>query len=84
MLIQAVQSYLEMRRACGFALKSNGSLLCSFAIFSDAQGKTHVCADTAIEWAGLARLAPRRARRLGEVIRFAQYVRADVSGDKFP
>jgi integrase/recombinase XerD len=84
MLIQTVQSYLEMRRACGFALKSNGSLLCSFAIFSDAQGKTHVCADTAIEWAGLARLAPRRARRLGEVIRFAQYVRAEDSRHELP
>ena len=77
MLTQTVQLYLDVRRACGFELKTQGYLLCSFAAFSAARGKSHVCADTAIEWAGLARLAPRRARRLGEVIRFARYARAE-------
>ena len=52
MLKQTVQSYLEVRRACGFKLKSQGDLLRSFAAYSDARGKSHVCADTAIEWAG--------------------------------
>ena len=54
MLAQAVESYLTVRRACGFALKSQGNLLRSFAAFSDARGKSHVCQETAIEWAGLA------------------------------
>jgi len=84
MLNQSVQSYLEMRRACGFTLNTSGSLLRSFAAFSDVRGKTHVCADTAIEWAGLARLAPRRARRLGIVIRFARYVRAEDPRHELP
>ncbi|AAP85800.1 putative integrase/recombinase (plasmid) [Cupriavidus necator H16] len=84
MLKQTVQSYLEVRRACGFELKSQGNLLRSFAAYSDARGKSHVCADTAIEWAGLARLAPRRARRLGEVIRFARYARAEDSRHEVP
>ncbi|GAB2444699.1 site-specific integrase [Cupriavidus yeoncheonensis] len=84
MLKQTVQSYLEVRRACGFELKSQGNLLRSFAAYSDARGKSHVCANIAIEWAGLARLAPRRARRLGEVIRFARYARAEDSRHEVP
>jgi integrase/recombinase XerD len=77
MLIETVQSYLEVRRACGFALNSEGTLLRSFALFSEARGKQHVCSETAIEWAGLATSVSQRARRLGEVIRFARYARAE-------
>lgn len=84
MLIQAVQSYLQVRRACGFELKTQGKLLRSFATYSDAMGKSHVCADTAIEWAGSARLVQRRARRLGEVIRFARYARAEDPRHEVP
>ena len=39
MLTQAVESYLEVRRAMGFALHSEGSLLQSFAKYSDASGQ---------------------------------------------
>jgi integrase len=77
MLIQAVESYLAVRRAAGFDLKSQGSTLKSFARFSDAKGKHHVCCETAIEWAGSARSVSRRTRRLGEVIRFARYIHAE-------
>lgn len=77
MLADTVRTYLEVRRACGFALKSQGASLRSFATFSDTRGKFHVCIDTAIEWAALACNVPRRARRLGEVIRFARYARAE-------
>ena len=55
MLTQDVQSYLAVRRAMGFALHSEGTLLQSFATFSEGAGKTHVCTEAAIEWAGLAR-----------------------------
>ncbi|MFS8975708.1 tyrosine-type recombinase/integrase [Cupriavidus necator] len=82
--MQAVQSYLQVRRACGFELKTQGKLLRSFATYSDAMGKSHVCADTAIEWAGSARLVERRARRLGEVIRFARYARAEDPRHEVP
>ena len=84
MLAQAVESYLAVRRACGFDLKSQGSLLRSFVIFSDARGKHHVCPETAIEWAGLARSVHQRARRLGQVIRFTQYVRAEDPSHQLP
>lgn len=84
MLTQAVESYVAVRRAAGFAFKSEGSLLKSFAAFSEARGEQYVRASIAIEWAGLARLVPRRARRLGSVIRFARYLRAEDQGHEIP
>jgi len=84
MLAQAVESYLTVRRACGFKLKSQGNLLRSFAIYSDDKGKHHVCSEVAIEWAGLARSIPQRARRLGDVIRFARYIRAEDQAHELP
>jgi len=77
MLAQAVESYLKMRRACGFKLSSQGRLLQNFAVFSDLRGKHYVCSDVAIEWAGLGSSVPQRARRLSEVIRFSRYMRAE-------
>ncbi|MBC8379269.1 MAG: tyrosine-type recombinase/integrase [Planctomycetes bacterium] len=84
MLTQTVESYLAVRRACGFELKSQGDLLRSFAIFSDARNKHHVCSKIAIEWAGLAKSVYQRARRLGQVIRFARYVRAEDQSHDLP
>ncbi len=84
MLAQAVESYLAVRRACGFKLKSEGNLLRSFAVFSDARGKHHVCSDVAIKWAGLGRSVHQRARRLGEVIRFARHIRAEDPSHELP
>ncbi|MBI4471599.1 MAG: tyrosine-type recombinase/integrase [Acidobacteria bacterium] len=56
----------------------------SFARFSDVKDKHHVCSETAIEWAGLGRSELRRARRLGEVIRFARYIHAEDPHHQIP
>ncbi len=84
MIAQAVESYVAVRRAAGFAFKSEGSQLKSFATFSEARGKHYVRASLAIEWAGLARLVPQRARRLGIVIRFTRYLRAEDKRHEIP
>ena len=84
MVAHAVESYLSVRRACGFDLKCPGGLLRSFASFSEVNGKEHVCSQTAIEWAGLARTVHQRARRLNHVIRFARYVRAEDRHHEVP
>ena len=84
MLIQAVESYLEVRRAMGFALHSEGTLLQSFAKHSDTAGKSHICIETAIQWAGLAQSVTTRARRLGQVIRLARYLRAEDQSHEVP
>jgi integrase/recombinase XerD len=84
MLTPAVESYIALRRATGFAFRSEGSLLQSFAAFSDAAGKRYVSAETAIEWAGSAPSLCQRARRLGQVIRFARYIRAEEARHEIP
>ncbi len=84
MLVQTVESYLTVRRACGFELKSEGNLLRSFANYSENKGKHHVCSEVAIEWAGLAHSIHQRARRLGSVIRFARYIRAENQLHELP
>jgi integrase/recombinase XerD len=84
MLAPAVESYVAVRRAAGFAFKSEGSLLKSFAAFSDSRGEEYVRPPIAIEWAGLARSVHQRARRLGTVIRFVRYLRAEDSRHEIP
>jgi len=84
MLTEAVEKYVAMRRATGFAFRSEGSLLQSFAAFSDAAGKQCVSSETAIEWARSATSLSQRARRLGQVIRFARYIRAEDPHHEIP
>jgi integrase/recombinase XerD len=84
MLAKAVESYLELRRAAGFALRCQGSLLRTFATFSNTKGKHNVCSETAIEWAGSVPSISQRARRLDEVIRFARYIRAEDPHHEIP
>ena len=75
---------MAMRRATGFAFRSEGSLLQSFAAFSEAAGKQYVSSETAIEWARIAPSLSHRARRLGQVIRFARYIRAEDLHHEMP
>ena len=77
MLAAAVASYVAVRRSAGFTFRSAALLLNSFAAFSEARGESYVRASLAVEWAGLTRSAPQRARRLGHVIRLAHYLRAE-------
>ncbi len=84
MLTPAVESYIAMRRACGFDFKSEGTCLKGFAAFSDARGHNHVLAGTALEWARQARSKQQRARRLGIVIRFARYAHAEDTRHELP
>ena len=84
MLAEAVESYLAVRRAAGFTLMSEGTRLKAFAAFSESRGEDYVRAPIAIEWAGLARSVPERARRLGTVIRFSRYLRAEDARHESP
>ena len=84
MLAKTVDTYLALRRASGFSLKNQGSLLRTFARFSDAKDKHYVCSETAIEWAGSVSSVFQRARRLDEVIRFARYMHAEDPRHEIP
>jgi len=84
MLTQAVDSYLALRRAAGFALRSEGTLLRSFAAFSAGRSESYVRAAVAIEWAGSAHSPFQRARRLGIVIRCARHLHAEDQSHEIP
>lgn len=84
MLAKTVTSYVAIRRAAGFAFRSESTLLKSFATFSKARGESYVRAPLAIEWAGLARSVPQRAHRLGIVIRLARYLHAEDTHHEIP
>jgi integrase len=84
MLTRAVETYLAVRRAAGFALRGEGFHLKSFAAFSEARKQRYVSTEIAIEWAGLAQSLPQRARRLGRVIRFARYLHAEDERHEVP
>lgn len=84
MLAEAVQSYLSVRRAAGFALHGVEYHLRSFAKYSDAAGQPYVTAQTAIEWARQVPSVHQRARRLADVARLARYLQAEDPCHKIP
>ena len=55
-----------------------------FATYSDANGFHYVRSDIAVEWARQGRSACQRARRLGNVIRFARYAHAEDARHELP
>ena len=77
MLMQAVDAYLTIRRAAGFALTSIEGYLRQFAGFATTRGETHVVTSTAIAWASLAPSEAQRAYRLQTVMRFARFMHAE-------
>lgn len=84
MLTRLVEAYLATRRAAGFALRCEGVLLKTFAAFAEAKRQPYVSSDISIEWAGQASSLCQRARRLGAIIRFARYLRAEDERHEVP
>jgi len=84
MLIQAVDSYLDLRRASGFQLRVEEGLLRDFAGASAEQSDPHIRSATAIEWAARAPSARQKDRRLKTVIRFARHVHAEDDRHEIP
>ena len=84
MLMQAIDSYLQLRRSGGYQLRDTEALLKEFASFAAERGESHIKADTAIAWAGRARSLSQRARRLSSVILFARYIRAEDAQHQLP
>ncbi|HEY5869883.1 MAG TPA: tyrosine-type recombinase/integrase [Candidatus Tectomicrobia bacterium] len=84
MLMHAVDRYLAIRRAAGFALVPIEAYLRHFARFATEHGETHVVARTAIAWATLAPSEAQRHYRLQTVIRFARFMAAEDPGHEIP
>jgi integrase len=83
-LFEAFAQELFRAGYAGSGFKSEGSLLNSFAAFAEARGEAHVRVHLAIEWAGLGRSVTQRARRLGIVVRFTRYLRAEDERHELP
>jgi len=84
MIDKIIESYLQIRRSTGFALKLVELLLRSFARFANQRHEAFIVAKTAIEWARQTPSPLERDRRLKTVIRFARYARAENERHEIP
>jgi integrase len=83
-MLDAIETYLALRRATGFAMSNAEYLLKSFAAFAAEHGQTHVKAQTAIDWAALGPSVAQRDARLKAVCRFVRHVRVDDARHELP
>ena len=66
-MLNAIEAYLALRRATGFAMLNGEYLLKSFAAFATERGQTHVHTQTAIDWAARGPSVVQRDARLKSV-----------------
>ena len=83
-MLKAIQAYLDLRRATGFAMSNAECLLSSFAAFAAERGQMHVHAQTAIDWAALGPSVAQRDARLKTVCRFVRHVQIEDGRHELP
>jgi integrase/recombinase XerD len=77
-LAQHVENYLQLRRALGFKLVSEGVLLAEFVRYAERAERSTVTTEFALEWARRPANASHNyvSRRLRAVRSFARYLHA--------
>lgn len=83
-MLDAIETYLALRRTTGFAMSTAQYLLKSFAAFAAERGQTYVETKTAIDWAALGPSVAQRDARLRAVCRFVRHVRVEDVGHELP
>jgi integrase/recombinase XerD len=83
-MINAIESYLAIRRSVGFQLRVFEGLLLGFARFAAQLGQKHVVSRTAVNWAALGPTPHQRAKRLDVVRIFARHARAEDPRHEIP
>ncbi|HEX8797983.1 MAG TPA: tyrosine-type recombinase/integrase [Terriglobales bacterium] len=83
-MIAAIETYLAVRRAAGFALSNTEYLLRSFADFATDQQQTHIRTATVIRWASQARSVAQRHVRYQTVRLLAKYLCVEDSRHESP
>jgi integrase/recombinase XerD len=83
-MLDAIEAYLALRRATGFAMLNAEYLLKSFAAFATERGQTHVHTQTAIDWAAHGPSVAQRDARLKAVCRFVRHVRVEDVRHELP
>ena len=84
MLMETIDRYLTMRRACGYKRKSDERMLRSYARFAAERGERHVRQQSALEWAALGSSPLRREQRLRRVVIFARHVHVEDRTHEVP
>src|SRR5207344_1931091 len=84
LMLNAIETYLALRRATGFAMSNAEYLLKSFAAFAAERGQSHVHMQTAIDWAALGPSVAQRDARLKAVCRFVRHVRIEDDRHELP
>ena len=83
-MLNAIETYLTLRRAGGFAMSNAEYLLKSFATFAAENGQTHVQAQRAIDWAALGPTVAQRDARLRAVCRFVRHIQVEDARHELP
>src|SRR5471030_595377 len=83
-MINAIESYLAVRRATGYSLGNVEHLLRSFACFAATRQETHIRITTTIEWASKSISVAQRHTRYQIVCRFAAYVHLEDCDHELP
>jgi integrase/recombinase XerD len=83
-MLNAIEPYLALRRATGFAMSNAEYLLKSFAAFAAERGQTKVETQTAIDWAALGPSVAQRDARLKAVCRFVRHVQVEDIRHELP
>lgn len=83
-MLKTIDAFLALRRALGFQLETEESLLHGFARWAAARGEKFVRTNTATEWAATARSPWQRERRLRTVAAFARHARAENDRHEVP
>jgi integrase/recombinase XerD len=84
MLSDDAERYIALRRTLGFKLQKASRHLQSFARFAAERGETHIRTTTAAAWAAAAPTQDTMDRRLGDVTRFARFLRAEDARHQVP
>ena len=83
-MMDAVNSYLAVRRAAGYELIAPEYLLRSYAQFATQRGEEIVRSASVIEWASLAPSLNQSDRRLKTVTRMARHLRVEDERHEIP
>lgn len=76
-LCEALEEYLNLRRALGFTLDTAGGLLHRFVRYAQQEGASYITRELALRWAMQASCQPAQwANRLSMVRKFASYMSA--------
>jgi len=83
-MLKAIETYLALRRATGFAMSNAEYLLRSFAAFAAEHGQSLVQVQTAIDWAALGPSVAQRDARLRAVCRFVRHIQVEDVRHELP